>query len=115
MTGSIALILSCLLLGELVSQSLNAPLPGAVVGMLILLGWQGWWARPTPNLDAISTGLITYLPLMFVPAAVGLMQQGPALSQHGLAFGLALLVSSISTLGVTALVFRALTPAVAAP
>lgn len=107
MIGSVALVFACLLIGEAVSRLLKVPVPGAVIGMGLLLGWLAWRSRPTPKLDAMSAGLIACLPVMFVPAAVGIMHQGATFSRHGLAFGLALVVSTVLTLLVTALVFRA--------
>lgn len=109
MTGSIALLLACLLAGEILSRGLGVPIPGSVIGMGLLLLWLAWRSRPSPGLEALSRRLISYLPLMFVPAAVGIMQQGPLLMRHGLAIGLALVVSTLATLTVTAWVFRALT------
>jgi putative effector of murein hydrolase LrgA (UPF0299 family) len=45
------------------------------------------------------------LSLLFVPAAVGIVQQGGVLAANGLSIVVALVVSTVLTLAVTAAVF----------
>lgn len=107
MIAAIALLLVCQLLGELIHLATRLPLPGPVIGMFLLLGWLALRRRERPTLDQVSNWLIAHLSIMFVPAAVGVMQEGPLLQRYGLAILLATLVSTVLTLAVTVLVFRA--------
>ena len=67
-------ILLCQLFGEVIVAFTGLPLPGPVVGMLVLLVVL---ARRRPLDDSpvvrASDGLLRYLGLLFVPAGVGVM------------------------------------------
>ncbi len=51
-------------------------------------------------------GILRTLALLFVPAAVGVVQYGPLLAEHGIALVVILVVSTALAMAVTALVFR---------
>ncbi len=73
--GLLALLL-CQLVGETVSTVLHLPVPGPVLGMLVLLGWLGW-RRPPQDAPVVRAGegLLRHLQLLFVPAGVGVVAQ----------------------------------------
>lgn len=106
MIGAIALLLICQLLGEVVRRAAGVPLPGAVIGMLILIGWLALVRRERPTLTAVTAWLTAHLSIMFVPAAVGLIEEGEALRRYGVGLAVATGVSTILTMIVTVLVFR---------
>lgn len=106
MIAAIALLLVCQLAGETLHRLTGLPLPGAVIGMLLLIGWLALRPGPRPTLDAVSAWLTAHLSLMFVPTAVGLIDQGRALSRYGLGLVVATSISTILTMAVTVLVFR---------
>jgi len=106
MIGALALLFVCQLAGEAVHQLAGLPLPGSVIGMLLLIGWLALVPKERPTLDAVSGWLTAHLSIMFVPAAVGLIEQGPALSRYGVGLVVATAVSTVLTMAVTALVFR---------
>lgn len=103
--GFLALLL-CQLVGEALSRLLALPLPGPVLGLLlmtaILLARRG---RTPKSLVHASRALIGILSLMFVPAGVGLISLGKAIEGQATALVAALVVSVIVTLAVTAGVF----------
>lgn len=105
MAGAVVLLLLCQLCGVLLNR-LGVPVPGPVLGMGVLLIWLGLVRRERPSLEKVTGWLTAHLPIMFVPAAVGLMDEGPILKAHGLPILLATLVSTALTIIVTALVFR---------
>jgi putative effector of murein hydrolase LrgA (UPF0299 family) len=107
MIGAIALLLVCQLAGEAVHRLTGLPLPGSVIGMVLLLGWLGLVPRERLTLTQVTGWLTAHLSIMFVPAAVGLMEEGAILSRYGLGIVVAVVVSTLLTLAVTALVFRA--------
>ena len=105
MLAAIALLLVCQLVGVTLNR-LGVPVPGAVIGMGLLLLWLAVVRRERPSLDKVTGWLTAHLPIMFVPAAVGLMNEVSVLEQYGLAILLATLVSTVLTMVVTALVFQ---------
>lgn len=107
MIGAIALLLVCQLAGEAVHRLTGLPLPGSVIGMVLLLGWLALVPRERLTLTQVTGWLTAHLSIMFVPAAVGVMQEGAILSRYGLGIVVAVVVSTLLTLAVTALVFRA--------
>ena len=107
MIGAIALLLVCQLAGEAVHRLTGLPLPGSVIGMVLLLAWLALVPRERLTLTQVTGWLTAHLSIMFVPAAVGVMEEGAVLSRYGLGILVAVVVSTLLTLAVTALVFRA--------
>lgn len=107
MIGAIALLLVCQLAGEAVHRLTGLPLPGSVIGMVLLLAWLALVPKERLTLAQVTGWLTAHLSIMFVPAAVGVMQEGAILSRYGLGIVVAVVVSTLLTLAVTALVFRA--------
>jgi len=106
MIGAIALLCACQLAGEIVHRLTGLPLPGPVIGMVLLVGWLALVRKERPTLDAVSAWLTAHLSIMFVPSAVGLIEQGPALARYGVGLVVATVASTILTMAVTVLVFR---------
>lgn len=106
MLQAIGLLLVCQLAGEALHRFVGMPVPGSVLGMGLLLLWLALVRRERPSLDQVTGWLTAHLPIMFVPAAVGLIQEGPILQKHGLAIVIAAVVSTVLTLVVTAYVFQ---------
>ncbi|WP_379486383.1 CidA/LrgA family protein [Novosphingobium soli] len=106
MLPAIFLLLACQLAGEAIHRLTGLPLPGAVTGMLLLLSWLALVPRERPVLGTVTGWLTAHLAVMFVPAAVGLVDEGAVLSRYGLGLAVATAVSTALTLVVTALVFR---------
>lgn len=108
MLAGLLMIMGCQLLGEALVYWLAIPVPGAVVGMvLMLLGLMLNGAVPE-GLRGASEGLLRYLPLMLVPSGVGLMVHFELIARDWLAISLALLVSTVLTFVVTALLMQQL-------
>lgn len=106
MIGAIALLLSCQLAGEILRRVTGVPLPGAVIGLVLLIAWLALVRRERPVLGAVTGWLTAHLAIMFVPAAVGVIEQGPMLARYGVGLIAATLVSTVLTMIVTVLVFR---------
>lgn len=105
MIGAIALLFVCQLAGEAIHRLTGLPLPGSVIGMLLLVGWLALVRKERPTLAAVTAWLTAHLSIMFVPAAVGLIDEGPALSRYGVGLVVATAVSTVLTMAVTVLVF----------
>ena len=109
LTFTILLICQCL--GEVITFALHLPVPGPVIGMLIL--FCALLMRPN-LLDKIqSTGdaLLQHLSLLFVPAGVGIFVAAASVHGQWPAIIGAVIGSTFATLAVTALVMRATTSA----
>ncbi len=93
--------------GEALSRLLGLPLPGPVVGMVLLLG-----ALRLPLVRAsvatVAEFLLGHLSLLFVPVGVGVMTHLGLLGHYGLRMATVIVLSTWVGLGVTALVLRAL-------
>ena len=100
------LVFQCL--GEIFVRLLGLPVPEPVVGMLLL--FVVLRARPAiPEVvDKAATGLLQHLSLLFVPAGVGVMLHFGRLADEWPAIVVALIVSTILAIGVTAVTMRAL-------
>lgn len=104
LTG-LAWLLLCQTAGELLARLFNMPLPGPVVGMLLLLLVLRWPSVHRP-VSAVADALLAHLSLLFVPVGVGVMAHLGLLSHYGLRMLVAIVLSTWIGLAVTALVLR---------
>ena len=108
MLAGFTVLLVFQLVGEVLARALGLPIPGPVVGMVLLFGALRL-RRAIPDCLAHSAdALLTHLSLLFVPAGVGAMLHAGRLADEWLAIVVALLLSTIGSIAVTALVMRAL-------
>ena len=105
----LAVLLLCQSAGEALARLAHLPLPGPVLGMLLLGGALAWAPLREPVRTA-AEGLLQHLSLLFVPVGVGVMTHLPLLAAQGLRIAVALVASTAVGLAVTAWVFRALLP-----
>lgn len=99
----LTVILACQLVGELAVAALGLPLPGPVLGMVIL--FLGLLARGLPmGLAALGDALLGHMSLMFVPAGVGVMVHLRLLATEWLPISVALVVSTLVTVAITGLI-----------
>ncbi len=107
MPAAFALLIGCQLIGELVRAALHLPLPGPVIGMVlltVLLVRRG--VTPEAPLGRVAGGLIGTMGLLFVPAGVGIIAQFGLLRHDWLPILAGLVVSTVSGLVVTGLVMH---------
>jgi holin-like protein len=92
--------------GELLSKFVMASIPGPVIGLLLLLAFLGWRGQVPPKIAQVGETILQHLGLLFIPASVGVMMYWPLLKAHAGAVVLALVLSVVATLGVSALVLK---------
>ena len=92
-------------LGEVLVRLLGLPLPGPVLGLLLLLPALAWAPLRQPVAQAADF-LLAHLSLLFVPVGVGVVSYLPLLGQYGLRMLLVLVLSTWVGLAVTALVLH---------
>jgi holin-like protein len=98
MLQGLTLIFGCQLLGEALVRLLGVPVPGPVVGMVLLLLGLVVAGGPGEAVRRSGTSLLTYLPLFFVPAGVGLIAHGERLRSDWFPILLAIIGSTLLTM-----------------
>ncbi len=101
------IIISVSLLGELLHRLLPLPVPASIygiVGMFILL-YTG--LLKVDQIRETSSFLIEIMPVMFIPAAVGLISSWDVLKAHWLSYVTVTLVSTVLVMAVSGLVTQA--------
>ncbi|MBS0441754.1 MAG: CidA/LrgA family protein [Proteobacteria bacterium] len=95
--------------GEALVRLAGAPLPGPVLGLLLMLVALRWEAVRR-SVGAAADVLLAHLSLLFVPVGVGVMTHAGLLTQYGARMLLVIVISTWVGMAVTALVLRALLP-----
>lgn len=106
MIEGFAILLFFQLIGELITRLSGIPVPGPVLGMTLLLFAVLAFKKVPSGVRAASEGLLRYLPLLFVPAGVGLINHGLLLKQDIWVISITLILSTVMTLVVTVLVLQ---------
>jgi len=107
MLASFATLLVFQCLGEGITFALKLPIPGPVVGMLLLFFALVAYPPLLDRIEATGSELLRHLSLLFVPAGVGIVATAGQVRGHWLTVILAVAVSTLLTLAVTAAVTRA--------
>jgi holin-like protein len=108
MLAALTVLLVYQLVGEVLVQLLQLPVPGPVIGMLLLFVTLLLRGEAPESLRNTANGLLSHLSLLFVPAGVGVMLHFHRLATEWLPIVVALVASTVITIAVTALVMRAL-------
>jgi holin-like protein len=101
-------LLVCQLIGEVAVITFVLPLPGPVVGMAVLFLWLAVAGTTTGNFEVLSNQLLSHLSLLFVPAGVGVMLHAELLGEELVPIAIALVVSTLLTLALTAWIMNKL-------
>ncbi|HRO10044.1 CidA/LrgA family protein [Amaricoccus sp.] len=107
MIQALTLLFACQLTGEILVRAAGIPFPGPVLGMGLIFALLLVRGRSAPALDTAADTLLQNLSLLFVPAAVGVVQQAGLVAANWVAIASALIVSTILTLVVSVYTFRA--------
>jgi len=114
MIASLSLILLCQLAGEIIVRATALPVPGPVIGLVLLLvlllsrdGFAGLARGPLRQggIETTAKGLLSHLSLLFVPAGVGVVQKLDLIAEHGILVTAILAASVTITLLVTVMTF----------
>lgn len=110
MIQALALILALQWTGEVVARIFHIPVPGPVLGMIVLLVGLVLRARRGPpeevpeSLDAVSGTLLRHLSLLFVPAGVGVIVHLQRLYKYAIPLGAAVILGTAVAFAVTGVV-----------
>jgi len=109
MIGSLATLLLFQLTGVILVRLTGVPLPGPVLGMILLFAALLLRGSTPDIFSRSSRGLLAHLSLLFVPAGVGIITHLHRVADEWLALTITLIASTALCLVVTAFTLRALT------
>ncbi len=104
---SMTVLLAFQLVGEAIARGSAFGIPGPVIGLALLAASLAALPDIRRAMEPTASGLLGHLSLLFVPAAVGVVQQLPRLRSEGLAISCALVISTVASMVVTAIAFQA--------
>ncbi|CAH1190433.1 MULTISPECIES: CidA/LrgA family protein [Paenibacillus] len=90
------------LIGDYLQKLLHLPVPGSIVGLLLLFVLLLLRIVPVKLIENGSSFILAYLPMFFIPATAGIMNHLDIFSGRGLLLIAILVVSSVLTMVVTA-------------
>jgi holin-like protein len=102
----VALLLVFQLIGEVVVQALGLPVPGPLIGMLLLFAALVVRGRLPDGLADASKALLGHLMLLFIPAVTGVMMYFDRVGREWLPFLVACVLGAAVTIAMTALTLR---------
>lgn len=108
MINALLALLAFQLVGEVLVRAVGAPVPGPVVGMLLLFAALRLRGGVPAPLQRVAAALLGNLSLLFVPAGVGVMVHLGLLRASWWQLLLSVVLSTLLTLSATALVMQAL-------
>jgi holin-like protein len=108
MLQAFAILLAFQLVGEIISYTLSMPVPGPVIGMILLFAWLAVDSRLLSLIQGTTSAILKHFSLLFVPAGVGIMVHAQRIGGEWFAIGTALIVSTVLAIVTTAWVTRAL-------
>jgi holin-like protein len=99
-------LLSCQLLGEFIQRTLDLPLPGPVIGMLLLFIGLCINGSVPKDLESGSQRLIELLPMLLMAPAAGVFFLGAGFADQWPAFIAAVTLGTVSTIIFCGLLIR---------
>ena len=102
-----AIILVVSLLGEGLNYLIPLPIPASIYGLVLMLLALGLKIIPVESVKETSVFLIEIMPLMFIPAAVGLIESTDLLRSNLLAYVVITVVSTFLVMFVSGRVTQA--------
>lgn len=103
MINAMSVLLICQLAGELVSRSLGLPIPGPVLGLILLTALLLAVPALRNDLDTSPLGRLTQfltgtMGILFVPAGVGVVEQFGQLQHYAVPLVATIILSTAITL-----------------
>ena len=100
--GAVTLLLACQLVGEVAVRLSGVPVPGAVVGMMVLFAFLCIRGEVEDSVDKGTHALLDNLSFLFVPAGVGVIGYLGRLEREWAALAGAVVLGTAFAIGVTA-------------
>lgn len=106
MIYAIAILFVFQLIGEVAVQALGLPLPGPLLGMLVLFAALLGYGRVPDALSRTAGTMLQHMMLLFIPAVTGVMMHFGRVASEWQPFLAACVAGAGVTLVVTALTLR---------
>lgn len=103
MVNAIIMLLSFQLIGEIIIRTFVLPVPGPVVGMLLLFVTLLLRDSLVSRIEPTTQYILQNLTLLYVPAAVGVVVHLQLVQREGLPIFITLVGGTIITIAMTAL------------
>ncbi len=98
MLPTLALLLACQLVGEVLVRGAGLPLPGPVLGLILMLALLALRPGLEEKLRPTTSVILANLSLLFVPAGVGVIGNIEVLADDWAALLAILLVSTLAAM-----------------
>ena len=95
--GQLALLIAIYLLGNQVARWTHLPIPGNVVGIILLYALLNLGLVRLEHVQDAADFLLRHLVFFFIPVAVDLMNWGGVFYRYGLMLALAIITSTVLT------------------
>lgn len=96
----------CQLGGEALSRLTHLPIPGPVLGLVLMLGFLLWRGHVPEPLESASRGLLSNLSLLFVPAGTGIILHLHRVQEQWWPLTVAVVGSTVITIAVAGWTFQ---------
>lgn len=106
MINTLATLLVFQTIGEGLAYAFALPVPGPVIGMVLLFLFLLVKKDAAKKLEPVSLELLKHLSLLFIPAGVGIMVHAQRVADEWLPIAVALVASTIMSIVVTAIVVK---------
>jgi holin-like protein len=106
MLSALTLLLLLQLVGEIFVQFFALPVPGPVIGLVLLFSGLLLRGKLGDELRNTANGLLQHLSLLFVPAGAGVMIHASRVADEWLALSIALIGSTLLSMAATALTLK---------
>lgn len=106
MLSALTLLLLLQLIGEIFVQFFALPVPGPVIGLVLLFGGLLLRGGMSEDLRNTANNLLQHLSLLFVPAGAGVMIHASRVADEWLALSVALVGSTLLSMAATALTLK---------
>lgn len=100
----IVILLAFSFVGEGLSLLIPLPIPGSIYGIVLLFLALETKLVKLSSVKDVSEFLISFMPVMFIPAATGLMTSWDVLRSNALAYVVILAVTMVAVMAVSGLV-----------
>ncbi len=105
MIHAILSLFLCQLLGEALTRTLNLPLPGPVLGMILMLLALRFIPKLAEIMRPVAQGILGHLSLLFVPAGVGVVGHISQLGGQAIGIMAAIVGSTVLAIAAGAITF----------
>ncbi|MGZ3159491.1 MAG: CidA/LrgA family protein [Burkholderiaceae bacterium] len=108
MINTITTLLIFQTIGEFLTYAFSLPIPGPVLGMLLLFLFMLWKREAVDKLAPGTSQLLAHMSVFFVPAGVGIIVHINRIANEWLPIAVALIASTVMSIVVTAVVIKRL-------